>query len=216
MKNQTIQVCGWVTLLLSLSFMGCGAVRKQLKVERTGARFATTSETAPAALFRETATATSRIIADWCSGATVLPSEMGRWKLTELLGDLASDYSVEWSLDSRSDEEVVCRAEHDLSRRYKGPDVGRKGPDVGPDLPGRDRQTGGIHYDFISEWVTFKLTPMSQGRTCVFVAPEVKRNESERQMGSYTNLEDILAELGGTVPAEEAACGPAEPTAAEH
>ena len=184
--------------------LGCAAIERQMQIEATGARFSTTPETAPAAVFGETVEVAGQIIADWCSGATILPSEAARRDLGELLGEFASEFSIEWSLDSQSDDKVVCSAVHDYSRSYEG-------PDLGSDPLGRARPTGGINYDFVYEWVTFSLATSTRGDTCVVGAPEVRRNDSERQMGSYTNFEEVLAELGGSVPAPEH-CQPPDST----
>lgn len=190
-----------VLMPLVLFLTSCAAIQREMRIDATGAAHATTLETAPVALFSGDATVTSRIIADWCSGSTVLASDSTMAGVREALGDLASDASVEWSLDAQSGDEIECSATHDLSTRYSRPNV----PDVGVlgDL------TEGIQYDFIFEWVTFTLTATTQGGTCVVGSPEVRRNDSDRQMGSYTNLEEVLAELGGSIaPAAKTTCQP--------
>lgn len=186
-------------LTLSALVVGCATLQRQMAIDATGAAHATTPETAPVALFaEEDAAATSQIIADWCSGDTVLESEANVEALAELLGDLASPGSVDRNLDSQSDEMVECRVTHDRSTRYSGPAVGPSGT-----------PTGGTRYDLITEWVTFTLRPAEQGGTCVVGAPEVRRTGSERQMGSFTNIEEVLDALGASVaPEDQATCRP--------
>ena len=183
-----------IPLGFTILLLGCAAIERQMQFEATGARFSTTPETAPAAVFGETVEGSGQIIADWCSGAAILASEAARRGRAEALGDFAGEYSIERSLDSQSEVEVVCSATHDYSRRYEG-------PDLESDPLGRARPTGGINFDFVLEWVISTLATTARGDTCVPGTPEVMRNDSERQTGSYTNLEEILAELGGNVPA---------------
>lgn len=195
----------YIAGVISVLLASCTAIEHQMQIEATGARYATTPESVPVALFDEPVSEIGRIIADWCSGVTVLPSEIARRDLIEALDDLAADYSIEWSLDAQSAEKVKCRAEHDYSNTYEG-------PDLGPDSVDRPWLTGGINYDFIYEWVTFTLVPTTEGNTCVIGAPE-----SERQTGSYTDLGAVLAELGGSASSEgRSACSAYLPVLVQH
>ena len=145
----------------------------------TGVRFAGTPEEAPRAHFLNTPAATSELIAGWCR-------ESGF-------------FAPGWSLDSRSDEEVVCTRYHDS--RTPNPD-------------------GGYSTVIIEEWVTFTLRPDADVGTCVLGSPEVKVASggsgagiafglrARRSMGSHTDLEGVLVKLGGSVaPTARTACG---------
>ena len=187
---------------------GCAYIQREYL--SGGARFATTPEAAPVAWFDTTESATRHLIADWCSrpgdsgGYTSRPtgSPPTAWR---------NQWDSQWALDGQSDGLVVCSG----SRREA------------------DYSSDGAHGTEITyEWVTFTLWTGPRGGTCVVGAPEVERNETRngvrsrrgRRMGSYTNFEEILAELGGSVSAEEkAACSlrrpspaPADTVAAHH
>ena len=186
-------VVGVVVFLLG----GCAAIERQMEIEATGARYATTADTAPVALFTETPAVTKRIIVDWCSGVTKLPSEAAFESLSDLLG---SGFRIERALESRSDNAVACTSTHDYSTRRKAPDVLDNANEIRRDV-GLEAVGGSINFDFVHEWVTFAISARAEG-TCVVGSPEVKRNDSERRTGSYTDLEAVLAELGGTVSPE--------------
>ena len=176
---------------------GCAAIERQMEIEATGARYSTTADTAPVALFAETPADTVRIIADWCSGVAELPSEAALEGLSDLLG---SGFDIEWSLESRSDTAVACASTHDYSTRRKAPDVLDNANEIRRGV-GLEAVGGGVNFDFVREWVTFAISARAEG-TCVVGSPEVKRNDSERRTGSYTDLEAVMAELGGTVSPE--------------
>ena len=186
-------------LALAVLLSSCAALEEQVRISATGARFATTAETAPAVWFGAPPAATAKTIAGWCSGEIRLESDEARDALVALLGDAASAMRVEWSLESRSEGLVSCNSEHDYSKRHS------EGLDS-KILANSPASAGSVSYDFIREWVVFSLTPVDGG-TCVIASPEVKRNESERQTGSYTDLEDVLTELGGKVATKCAVAG---------
>ena len=194
-----LHVVGSVVLCL---LGGCAAIERQLEIEATGAQYSTTLATAPVALFAETPSATRRIIADWCGGVTELPSEVA---FEDLAAAFGSGFSIEWSLESQSARAVACTSTHDYSTRHKPMSVLDNANEVRGDL-GLEPVGGRVTRDFVYEWVTFAVAGNAQG-TCVVGSPEVKRNDAERRTGSYSDLEAILAELGGTVSPEiRAAC----------
>ena len=179
----------------------CAALEEQMRISATGARFATTAETAPAVWFDTPPAATGKTIAGWCTGETRLESVEAGDALVALLGDAAKAMSVEWSLDSRSEGLVECSSKHEYSTRHSGgldSQVLANSDSIRRGLGQESASTGSVSYDFIHEWVAFGLASVDEG-TCVIASPEVKRNQSERQTGSYTDLEGVLTELGGKV-----------------
>ena len=149
---------------LAIPLAGCAVIQRGMQAQNIGARFATTPEEAPVARFDAQLSATSQLIADWCSDA-------------------------EWTLEAQSDDSVACTTSH---RRT-----------TSRTLPGQgtvfDRYT-------VTEWATFTFVPRLD-RTCVLVAVEVERDDLGRRTGSYTDLEEVLVELGGrTAPEDKAIC----------
>lgn len=189
----------------------CAALEEQMRISATGARFATTAEAAPAVWFDTPPAATAKTIAGWCTGETKLESDETRDALVALLGDAASAMSVEWSLDSRSEGLVKCNSKHDYSTRHSGGLDSQVLANSNSIRRGLGQESASVSYDFIHEWVAFGLTAVDEG-TCVIASPEVKRNQSERQTGSYTDLEDVLTQLGGkVVPKCAVEADPGEP-----
>lgn len=188
----------WSLLALWL-VAGCAYLQREYL--SGGARFATTPEAAPVAWFDAAESATRQSIAGWCSrpgdsgGYTSRPSGSPprAWR---------NQWDSQWALDGQSDGLVVCSGS-------------RREADYASDGAQRTETT--------YEWVTFTLWTGPRGGTCVAGAPEVERNETRdgvrsrrgRRMGSYTNFEAILAELGGRVSAEDrAACSLQRPSEA--
>jgi hypothetical protein len=138
--------------------------------------FADTPETAPAAWFHQTPDAARQIIADWCAE------------------------TEPWYLLAQSDQRIACWGDH---------------PITGLEYEEASEPDHTWHSKY-NEWVTFTLTPEGAG-TCVTVAPEVRRITLERdddssnrymyshyprETGSTTNLEAVLAGLGGNISTE--------------
>lgn len=153
----------------------------------------------PTALFEKSVSETSRLIADWCAGKIQIdnPAEA----LADILGVPMPE--VRRKLDKQSDDEIACSAFHDRTTTYRGP--------LGAETSGRLRDqlgsdpNAGKRYDFIEEWVTFKLTPTTAG-TCVFVTAESQKYKRKRRPKPYTNLKHVFRKLGGRSPADQALC----------